>query len=129
MGETHVRCSGFAGGGRGREMKKLAKRPERLVLRENSKAESANYPKDILRILIRGKRFLSFPLSEVPESGVRLASRPATHLCLSLAPVLALDSSPGLCSVSGVWCCSAGQRPETIFVPRPDPVPRSGPDQ
>lgn len=30
--ETHVWCSGFAGGGRGREMKKLAKRPERLVL-------------------------------------------------------------------------------------------------
>lgn len=45
VGETHVWCSGFAGGGRGREMKKLAKRSERLVLRENSKAKSANYPK------------------------------------------------------------------------------------
>lgn len=43
MGETHVWCSGFAGGGRGRKMKKLAKRPERLVLKENIKAKSANY--------------------------------------------------------------------------------------
>lgn len=41
MGETHVWCSGFAGGWWSREMKKLAKRPERLVLKVNNKAESA----------------------------------------------------------------------------------------